>query len=275
MKLPRIEQSDPLWRDRYAPIQTQPQSPIEARTWSYEHGFQEVWHSHAEAQLIYVTRGVLRVLTATGIWTLTPMSGVWLPPATLHELHAIGEVSVRTAYIHADQVTTQRPWQICQVLDIEPLLDALLMSLASEEVNAHPEAHATRLDLIKPLFLLELWRAQPALSNALPLPQDRRLRSICERMLQCPENNDTIAVWGERVGASSRTVARLFRDETGLSFSQWRQQLRLVEAIAGLALGKPVATIAAELGYQSASAFISMFKKTLGDTPQQYLRRPV
>jgi AraC-like DNA-binding protein len=75
------------------------------------------------------------------------------------------------------------------------------------------------------------------------------------------------------VGASPRTLARLFREETGLSFGQWRQQLRIVEGVARLALDVPVSTIAVELGYQSASAFIPMFRKTLGDTPQRYLKR--
>ncbi|WP_251863537.1 helix-turn-helix domain-containing protein [Achromobacter sp. Marseille-Q4962] len=88
-----------------------------------------------------------------------------------------------------------------------------------------------------------------------------------------PENNDTIDQWSEHVGASTRTLTRLFREETGLSFGQWRQQLRLVETIARLAQGVSVSTVASELGYRSASAFISMFRETLGDTPQRYLKR--
>lgn len=92
-------------------------------------------------------------------------------------------------------------------------------------------------------------------------------------MLSYPQNDDIIERWGERVGASNRTVARLFKEETGLSFGQWRQQLGLAEAVARLALDVPVATIATELGYQSSSAFISMFRKTPGNTPQRYLKR--
>ncbi len=86
-----------------------------------------------------------------------------------------------------------------------------------------------------------------------------------------PENNDTLENWGNRVGASARTLARLFRDETGMGFSQWRQQLRLAEAISPLAQGRPINVLANSLGYQSPSAFIAMFKKTLGETPRRYL----
>lgn len=269
MKLAEIQNVSPIWRERYAPVRTQPAEPVVARMWDYENGFREVWHAHEEAQLIYVTRGVLRILTSAGIWTLAPFQGIWLPPAASHELHAIGEVAVRTAYIAVAADPALPAWSACRVLQIGPLLDALLATLAA----CAEDGDTGRARLALPLFLLELTRAAPVHGGTLPLPDDRRLRAICEQMLACPDNNDTIERWGDRVGASTRTLARLFREETGLSFGQWRQQLRLLEAVARLALGVPVATIASELGYQSSSAFISMFRKTLGDTPQRYLKR--
>jgi AraC-like DNA-binding protein len=181
-------------------------------------------------------------------------------------------VVVRSAYIapHADPALNG--WLQCVVLHIGQLLDALVIGLA-EESDDGVDPEPQRASLVTQLFLLELLRAPRLTTGTLPLPNDRRLRSICEQLLSYPQNNDTIERWGERVGASNRTLARLFKEETGLSFGQWRQQLRLVEAVARLALDVPVATIAMDLGYQSSSAFISMFKKTLGDTPQRYLKR--
>ncbi|MGS0897330.1 helix-turn-helix domain-containing protein [Burkholderia stagnalis] len=268
---------NPVWRQRYTIVDVTPVVPVEARTWTYQNGFREVWHAHEEAQLIYVTRGVLRILTSAGIWTLPPFHGIWLPPTVAHELHAIGEVVVRTAYVAGHAGPSPDAWTRCQVLYIGQLLDALVASLAADgdddgDGDGGGDADR-RAGLAIELFLLELSRAPQLTSGTLPLPNDRRLRSICEQLLSCPCNNDTIERWGERVGASNRTLARLFKEETGLSFGQWRQQLRLVEAVARLALDVPVSTIAAELGYQSSSAFISMFRKTLGDTPQRYLKR--
>jgi AraC-like DNA-binding protein/quercetin dioxygenase-like cupin family protein len=272
MKTSEIEQVNPVWRQRYTHIQVTQVAPVVTRTWEYENGFREVWHAHEEAQVIYVTRGVLRILTPAGIWTLPPFHGIWLPPTVPHELHAIGEVVVRSAYIapHADPALNG--WLQCVVLHIGQLFDALVMGLAEESDDA-VDLEPQRASLVTQLFLLELLRAPRLTTGTLPLPNDRRLRSICEQLLSYPQNNDTIERWGERVGASNRTLARLFKEETGLSFGQWRQQLRLVEAVARLALDVPVATIAMDLGYQSSSAFISMFKKTLGDTPQRYLKR--
>ena len=73
-------------------------------------------------------------------------------------------------------------------------------------------------------------------------------------------------------GATSRTLTRLFRSETGLSFSQWRQQFRILEALRRLGRGQAVTTVALELGYDSPSAFIAMFRKALGKTPGQYFK---
>ncbi|OLL28154.1 hypothetical protein BTH42_29630 [Burkholderia sp. SRS-W-2-2016] len=244
-------------------------NPVVARLWDFDDGFRDPWHAHEEAQLIYVTRGVARALTQRGIWTLAPFQAIWLPPGVLHELHAIGDVTVRTAYVDVNAAPAFKSWTQCRVLQAGQLLDALLVALAVSSGDSDPQ----RSQLALPLFLFELQRALPALSGTLPLPVERRLRSVCEQLLSAPQNNDTIDVWGARVGASTRTLARLFRDETGLSFGQWRQQLRLVEAVARLAQGMPVATVASELGYQSASAFTAMFRKTLGTSPQRYLRQ--
>lgn len=261
--------STPLWRQRYAPLPAASVKPVAARSWDYENGYQDVWHAHREAQLLYTTRGALRVLTSDGIWMLAPFQSIWLPPGVPHEVHAIGDVTARTTYVVVEVISELRSWTQSRVLQISPLIDALLLTLANGDTDDNPR----RAELALPLFILELTQAPAIHRGTLPLPGDRRLRAVCEQMLLCPENNDTVERWGERVGASTRTLARLFREETGLSFGQWRQQLRLIEAVSRLALGVPVTTVAAELGYQSASAFISMFRKTLGDTPQRYLKR--
>jgi AraC-like DNA-binding protein len=85
-----------------------------------------------------------------------------------------------------------------------------------------------------------------------------------------PDDNRTLAAWGKMVGATGRTLARRFKVETGMTFGQWRQQMRILEALKRLARNEPVTTVAIELGYESPSAFISMFKKSLGTTPGRY-----
>ena len=93
---------------------------------------------------------------------------------------------------------------------------------------------------------------------------------IYKRLSMNPGDNRTLEKWGNVVGATGRTLTRRFRSETGMSFGQWRQQVRILEALKRLAMNEPVTTVAMELGYDSPSAFISMFKKALGKTPGQY-----
>ena len=107
----------------------------------------------------------------------------------------------------------------------------------------------------------------------LPMPRDRRLRAVTEALIADPADPRTLADFAGAAGASARTLARRFLAETGRTFGAWRQQLRLHEALARLSLGEPVTTVAFEVGYDSPSAFIAMFRKTLGATPGQYLSR--
>lgn len=104
----------------------------------------------------------------------------------------------------------------------------------------------------------------------LPIPEDTRLRKIYDRLSANPGDNRTLEDWGKMAGATGRTLVCRFREETGISFGQWRQQIRILEALRRVGMHESVTAVAIELGYDSPSAFISMFKKALGKTPGQY-----
>ncbi len=100
----------------------------------------------------------------------------------------------------------------------------------------------------------------------LPVPEDSRLRKIYKHLSTYPGDRRTLEDRGKAVGATRRTLTRLFRLETGMSFGKWRQQLRILEALRRLGKKEPVTTVSIDFGYDSLSAFISMFKKALGKT---------
>lgn len=93
---------------------------------------------------------------------------------------------------------------------------------------------------------------------------------LCAALRRNPADARTLDAWGVAVGASARTLARLFMTETGLSFAAWRAQVRLLAALARLAAGEKVTSVALDLGYDSPSAFIAMFRRQLGVTPSRY-----
>ena len=140
----------------------------------------------------------------------------------------------------------------------------------TEPVRRSPEALA-REGRIAGLLLDELRRAAPV-RLGVDLPREKRLRRLCAAVIEDPSRHPTLAAWSEDTGASARTMTRLFRSELATSFVQWRQQVLLARAVPMAARKVPMASIAAELGYASPSAFAAMVRRSVGATPSRFLR---
>lgn len=218
-------------------------------------------HTHRRAQLIYAVSGAMRVTAPGGLWTLPPLRALWVPAGVRHAVEMLTSVSMRTLYVQADVPL----WDRCQVIEVPPLLRELILALTGEPIAYAPEGRAGQ---IATLLLTEL-RSAPVVPIQIPWPQDRRLQAICRALLDQPGLDRRLEDWGGEVGASGRTLIRLFQAELGLNYRQWVQQVRLSDALHRLTLGQPVARVAAELGYSSPSAFSAMFRRALGTTPQQ------
>jgi AraC-like DNA-binding protein len=121
--------------------------------------------------------------------------------------------------------------------------------------------------------LLDELRHAPREPLHLPLPADRRLARIAQRLVDTPGDTRTLEAWAEWAGVSPRTVNRLFLAETGIGFAQWRRQARLVHALERLAAGEQVANVADALGYATPSNFIAMFRQYFGQSPARYFGR--
>lgn len=221
-------------------------------------------HQHAKAQLMYVIDGVLTVETRGGIWTVPPQCALWIPSETPHAGRVSGQIKISSLYI--DPMLAEPLNGHSGILFVNPLLRELILSFA---IRSGLEGARKRNSQLVAVLLDELFAA-PLEPMHLPMPTDRRLRRLAAAMLENPSDRATIDEWGARVGASNRTLGRLFQRETGMSFGRWRQQLHVGLALQRLAKGEPVTTIAGDLGYESTSAFIVMFKRMLGTTPARY-----
>ncbi len=223
-------------------------------------------HSHDRSQLLYAASGVMTVSTKSGMWVVPPARAVWIPALTPHRIEVSGELAMRTLYI-LPEAAPHMPHQCC-VVSVSALLRELILhavQLPREYAFGGPDERIFKviLDQIEDLDTAPL---------ALPLPQDARLRKICSHLSRNPSDRRSLSDWGKHVGATNRTLARLFRAQTNLSFGHWRRQIRILEALRRLGAGEPVTSVALSLGYDSPSAFISMFKKALGTTPGQYFK---
>lgn len=225
------------------------------------------WHSHDWAQLAYPLRGAIRVSAAGMSWLTPAFRAVWIPPGIEHEVAMLGQVELRTVYVARE--VAPLPLEACTVIEVSDLMRSLIESLS--RVERETPGDAERRDLMIRLLLTEM-RQAPTLSLGLPLPRDRRLQALCEALMAEPASAMALGEWAVRVGASERTLARLFRDELQMSFGAWRQQLRLACALDMIGRSRPLGEVAAELGYASQAAFSAMFKRAFGVPPGRFMQ---
>jgi AraC-like DNA-binding protein len=218
-------------------------------------------HKHAWGQVTYALEGVFRVTVGNNSWIAPPLRAIWIPPEVVHEVVIVEKARLRPLLVDAS--ASPFPGHDCRVLNVSPLLRELIVALSQLDTPGERES------LIASLLLDEL-RQSDTLPMRIALPTDKRLKSLCETLIGDPASALTLQEWAQRVGASERTLARLFEQELGMTFGQWRQQMRLAHAAPLIARGLPLSQVALELGYASQSAFSAMFKKTFGQTPSEF-----
>lgn len=221
-------------------------------------------HKHLRAQMLYASAGVMTVTTDGGVWVVPPHRAVWVPEGCEHAVYANTALSLKNLYLDPRRVP-DLPTELCVVA-----VPGLLRELILEVVTLPALYDETGADGRMVMVILDRIRALDVVPLHLPLPVGRRVGQIAATLLRKPEDGRTLAEWADHAGISARTLARRFQAETGMTFGQWRQQARLLEALRRLANGDSVTVVALDLGYESQSAFIAMFKKALGKTPGKY-----
>jgi len=239
--------------------------PVMALAVAYPAGHRIPRHRHRTAQLIHAIAGVMTVTTRDGTWVVPPLRAVFVPSRVAHTIRMTGDVAMRTVYV-ARPLADTLP-RACCVVHVTPLLRELIVRATT--FSARPAKDGTTEARIAALIVDEI-RAAPVAPLHLPRPADPRALRVTRALEANPGDARPLGAWARTAGASSRTLARLFERETGLTFGNWRQQLRLVRALERLGAGDNVTTVALELGYESPSAFIAMFRKALGVSPKKY-----
>jgi AraC-like DNA-binding protein len=222
-------------------------------------------HHHAKSQLLLVQRGALSCEVEGGLWLVPPRSAIWIPGATVHAIKVTGELEGYGAFVAADAAMSL-PARCC-VLSVTPLLRELLIRAAHLPLLYEQAGVNARLTAV----LLDELAAATAEKMHLPMPFDQRLRRIIDLMMASPSDRSTLGTWAERAGMSTRTMERTIRRETGMSFGRWRQQLAVMLAVKWLAGGASIQQVAADLGYENAPSFVTMFRKALGTPPGRYM----
>jgi AraC-like DNA-binding protein len=237
--------------------------PITPLSHEFPSGQEIPAHLHPEHQLIYASHGVMNVWSNDITWVVPPQRAVWIPARTPHRIIIHGAASMRTLYVKTHLIRFSRT---CCVVSVPPLLRELILHACTfPGLRRRVKAEAHIIDMI--VDQLERLEVTPL---QLIHPSDPRAARIATALSSDPGDRRPLTVVCRAAGASKRTIERIFQLETHMSLGQWRQQVRLVHSLRLLASGSKVSHVAFDSGYSTPSAFIAMFRKALGTTPQRY-----
>ena len=223
------------------------------------------WRAYRRVRLIHVCAGVLTVRTESGRWVVPPGHALWIAADELHYLSAKAPVQLHSLY--ADANASPLPAQSGALIP-DTLVESLLAAAAELPHDTPFDEPAARLVQV----LLDRLAGLPAAPLGLTWPRDPRIRRIAEALSANPALPAVLDDLAVAAGVTARTAARLFVRETGQTFGQWRQQLRLLAALEYLGGGASVTQVALEVGYSDVSSFIAVFRDVFGDTPARYFR---
>ena len=242
-----------------------PGAAVTAVTFPMPPGLVFDWHTHPDHQLAWAASGVLTVRAAATAWALPPTRALWIPAGIRHQTMSAGTAVMRTLYLRPARCPIA--WPDCTPVAASPLLAELIGYLEDPGLGPEQRGHAETMlaDLLQPVAMTTI---------EVRLPAEDRARQVAQALTGDPADGRTLAQWGREVGASERTLARGFAAGTGLPFGRWRALLRLQAAMPALAAGEPVANVARQVGYESASAFVAAFRRETGLTPAAYFRSP-
>ncbi|GAA1136179.1 helix-turn-helix transcriptional regulator [Kribbella jejuensis] len=218
-------------------------------------------HTHDEGHLVYAARGVLSVHTDRRTSIVPANRVAWTPAGTTHHHRAHGETDMRIVFL---------PTALARRLPDRPavflasgLAREVLLALTSRELESTARARLHRVLADE----LDEATEQPL---QLPEPQDDRLRAIAQHLHENPADNTPLADLGRQVGAGARTLSRLLRNELGMTYYEWRTQLRIYHALVLLADGHDTTYVAHACGWANPSGFIAAFAAIVGTTPGRH-----
>ncbi|MCG2842629.1 helix-turn-helix transcriptional regulator [Sandaracinobacter sp. RS1-74] len=242
--------------------------PVLALHDEYPAGFVDPMHRHRHVQILYACTGIMAVRTARASYVVPPNRALWIPSGVDHEVRCRSAVSLRTLYLRPDDLPPNSMGGAApsRVFEVSALLRALILEMGELGTDYPLEGRAGH---VVSLLLDEIDRI-PGTRHELSMPGDPRLLRVCGSLLEHPSDPRDIDEWARVAGMGRRTFTRSFKRETGVGFAMWRQQARLMEAMALLASGTPIAQVAFEVGYDSPSSFSAMFRRAFGVSPSRY-----
>lgn len=246
--------------------------PLQSRLWPaggahlWASGGTSALHAHRRGHLVYAARGVLSLHTERGTSIVPANRVAWIPAGHTHHHRAHGQTDMRIVFL---------PPSLARLVPDHPAV-FLASGLAREvllTLTGPRRRERSALARLHRVLVDELHEA-PEQPLHLPEPHDDRLRAVARRLYENPADNTPLAELGTAVGASARTLSRLLHDELGMTFYEWRTQLRVHHALVLLADGHDTTRVANACGWANPSGFIAAFTAIVGTTPGRHRNKP-
>lgn len=222
------------------------------------------WHEHSWGQLYWLKNGIINVETGKAQWVITPGSVGWTPKTCSHKVKIFS--SVQAYVLNLDYSDLDGFPSEPGVYGMNAFLSALLERIRQLDGTNSPSNYMAHLLALLAYDIEQL----EELPLGLPLPSDRRARNIADELMKSPSSDLTQEQLASQWGVSVRTLSRIFTKQTGLTFSQWRQQSKIVTSLTLIQEGMAIAEVAERSGYSNVSAYIEAFRQRFGETPGKF-----
>jgi len=223
------------------------------------------WHRHRGGQFIIVEYGISHLRTEFGAWIIPAPRVGWVPPGVRHASRTSGR-GCGWVVLAPPGSSRGMPREVC-VLQVSALMRASLECLThagSQDVARHR--------LLWRVVVSEMRNATPE-PFEVPMPGTPKILQAVQSVLNCPTIAKDLDQLSRVAGMSRRSFTRHFRRETGLSFAHWMRAVIAHHAMERIASGHKVSSVAFDVGYDSVSAFIAMFRRKYGVAPRAFLSK--
>ena len=244
-----------------------PSKPVLSHGRSMQAETSIVPHTHPRGQLLWPEKGVLRLTSKNSVWVVPTTHAMWIPSNLPHQANNETDTHTRNLYVDPSFKIRQHESSIVMVT-MSQLMQEVVIRLTDDRYSLTPQ-QTKHLGLVA---IDELETLLP-FNNYIHSGRDPRLQRLISHIVQNPTQILSLPDLSSLAGASVRTIERLFKSETGMTFRQWRSRFRLMNSLAQLTQGNSSTSVAYELGYKSVSSFIAAFKAQFGCTPQEYIAR--
>lgn len=244
-------------------FESMPQSVV-ARIEEAQNSHELPLHTHPKGQLIVALHGYVTCEVAGTMWMVPTHSAIWIPAHTQHSNRAFNHAILCHVFIQPSE--RRMPDHTC-TLAISPLAKELMSHFAALDQHYSICSGTNRMAQV----LIDVLSEMPQQPLDLPLSTHPTVSLLAGQLFSQPSDRKTLTQWADQFAMTERTLARLIKRETGMTFGRWRNQLHVIVALQQLTGKMSVQRVSEHLGYNSVGAFITMFKGVLGQSPKRYM----